>query len=79
MGVDEAGWTIADAYYLRVEARLLSLSEFPRRGTPRDELQPGIRTVPFERRLVVFYEVEGDTVTVRRVINGARETRGLLN
>ncbi len=35
-----------------------SLSEMPHRGVPRDDLAPGIRVLPFQRRAVVAYRVE---------------------
>ena len=70
---------IADAYLARIEARLASLSDFPARGTPRDDLAPGIRTLSFERRLVIAYAVQARTVLVLRVISGQRELAPLFD
>lgn len=66
----------ADGYLDRVEARLAALDRFPDRGSPRDDLSSGLRTLSFERRLVIAYRVVGDAVEVLRVIDGARALAG---
>lgn len=35
------------------------LEAFPQRGTPRDEIKPGLRKIAFRRRVVIAYLVEG--------------------
>jgi toxin ParE1/3/4 len=65
----EAGSAIADGYLDRVEARIAALSEFPNRGTSRNDLAPGLRTLSFERRLVIAYRIDDRTVLVLRVIS----------
>lgn len=44
-----------------------SLSTFPQRGTRRDEIRPGIRTIAVRRRYTIAYDVEGSMVTILRV------------
>jgi hypothetical protein len=39
----------------------------------RDDLQPGLRTVPFEHSAVIAYVVEGDQVSVINVFYGGRD------
>lgn len=68
----------ADAYLDRVEMRLAALGDFPERGTPRDDLALGLRTLSFERRLVIAYQVGEAQVLVLRVISGQRELAPLL-
>ena len=51
------------------ERFVAKLAMFPNRGTPRDELHPGMRSVTFERRYLVFYQVDGRRVEVVRVID----------
>ena len=77
--VDEASDDIADAYLNRVIAKLATLVDFPNRGTPRPDLGPGVRTVSFERRLIVIYRVEAETVTILRVVNGSRDLPRLFD
>jgi len=39
----------------------------PRRGQPRDDLGPGIRTLPFEGRATIAYLVDDIGVQIARV------------
>ncbi|WEK43405.1 MAG: type II toxin-antitoxin system RelE/ParE family toxin [Candidatus Sphingomonas colombiensis] len=75
---DETDPATASGYLDRIEERIASLSQFPDRGTPRDDLITGIRTLAFERRLLVAYMVDGSIVTVLRVINAARDLASLF-
>jgi len=63
----------AEAYNKRIRGVCFGLSEFPSRGTPRDDLRPGARTVPFEGRAVVVYLVDRQTVRVLRILHGGRD------
>jgi toxin ParE1/3/4 len=71
----EADANTASGYLDRIEERLASLSQFPERGTPRDDLIQGLRTAAFERRLVIAYMVDDSprVVTVLRIINARRD------
>jgi len=74
----EAGSAVADGYVDRLQTRIEALSEFPNRGTPRDDLISGLRTLAFERRFVIAYRVTAKDVRVLRVISGQRELAPLL-
>lgn len=63
---------IALAYTNRLEKFCLSLSVASERGTSRDNIRSGLRTVGFERRVTVAFEVTDDTVTVLRVFRSGR-------
>lgn len=69
----EAGQRVAKAYLDRVEAKIAALADFPDRGTPRGNLGPRVRTLAFERRLIIAYHVEALTATVLRVVSTARD------
>ena len=45
---EESGTRIAAGYIERIEAACLALAAFPERGTRRDDLLPGLRTIAFE-------------------------------
>ena len=77
----EADPLTADGYIDRIEKHVSLLSEFPGRGTPRDDLSPGLRTITFERRVVIAYMVDdtASTVSIMRVINSARDLRTLFS
>ena len=44
----------------------------PRRGTARDDVEPGIRIVGFQRRVSIVFKVNGDEVIVLGVYYGGR-------
>ena len=74
---DEAGEAIADAYLDRLEAKCWSLCDFPGRGTPRVGIGDGIRSITFERRLIIFYRVERQVLLILRIVSGARDLTAL--
>lgn len=61
---ERAGSLVAERFVAGVIARAERLSAFPLRGTPRDDLQIGLRTVVHRRKVTVAYVVEGDRVAV---------------
>jgi len=69
----EADISTADGYLGRIEKRIAALADFPHRGSPRDDLITGLRTLTFKRRLLIAYSVSGEVVTVQRVINAFRD------
>jgi toxin ParE1/3/4 len=64
---------IAFAYSSRIEAHAANLAEFPERGTPRDDLEPGLRTTPYTRRTIIAYRVSGDEVEILRLVHAGEE------
>ena len=58
----------------RIRAQCNSLSDFPVRGTRRDDLEPGLRTIGMERRVTIAFRVlEDNTVEILRIVYGGRE------
>ncbi len=53
---ERSGPTRASASVDRIEKACRSLSEFPERGTRRDDLRPGLRVIGFERRVAIRSE-----------------------
>jgi toxin ParE1/3/4 len=70
---DQAGPMTAFGYVERVQAYCLGLGDFPERGRRRDDLRPGLRTVGFERRVLIAFHVTGALVTIDRVLYGGRD------
>lgn len=66
-------------YTTRIEVRCAGLADYPEKGTPRDDFAPGIRTMIFERRVVIAYRVEGSQVVILRVVSGARDISGIFD
>ncbi len=64
-----AGAPTALRFVERIEAYCLGFAEAPERGTRRDDdLRPGLRTVGFERRATILFEVDNEKAAV--VIHG---------
>lgn len=62
----------ADAWVDRLDEVLRLLSTQPRIGRARDELSPGLRSMPFGR-YVIFYEPLDDGIDVVRLLHSARD------
>lgn len=69
---------VAETYVRRIAQTCLGLAEFPLRGTPRDDIRPGLRTIVFERRATIAYVVETSDVTVLRILHRGRDIDALL-
>jgi toxin ParE1/3/4 len=57
----------------RIEVYCLGLADFPKRGSPRDAVRPGLRVVGFGRRTTVAFHVAAKIVTIDRVLYGGRD------
>jgi toxin ParE1/3/4 len=68
---ERAGSEVAEAYVARVEFACYRLADFPNRGTPRFDVSKGLRSVTFERRVIIAYRVENGEVRIVRVIPAA--------
>ena len=66
----------------RFTSRLMSacerIGDAPLAGRPRDDLFPGLRTMAFEKRAVIAYRVEADTVVITNVFYGGRDYESLM-
>ncbi len=74
---DQSGDARAMAYVERIEAFCARFDLFPERGTRRDDLFAGLRLIGFEGRVAIAFLVEGDRVTIFRVLYGGRDIEGL--
>jgi toxin ParE1/3/4 len=60
-------------YIERIEAQCRSLSNFPERGTRRDDVASGLRLIGFERRVAIAFHVDPRVVTIDRILYGGRD------
>jgi len=60
-------------YTSRIEAHAAKLAEYPERGTPRDDLVPGMRTTPYRRRTIIAYRVTGEEVEILRLVHAGQD------
>ena len=69
----ESGYPqVAEALASRIFDRCESLGEFPMKGRARDDLQHGVRILPFERIAVITYRVLPGEVEVINIFYGGR-------
>ena len=63
----------AASFVGRIRQFCESLAEFPERGRLREDFGAGIRTLSFERRIVVAYRLERRAVVVLRVFYAGQD------
>ena len=68
----------AIGYIDRIEECCRSLAVFPNRGTRRDDLRSGLRILGFERRALIAFRSNADTVTILRVLYGWRDVEAAI-
>lgn len=67
----------ARAVVEQLHDRCRRIGAVPNGGTPRDDLAPGLRTVPFKRRAVIAYRVLPDAVEITNIFYGGRDLEAL--
>lgn len=67
----------AIGFVRRIKARCRRIGNVPMGGTARDDLQPGLRTVPFEHSAVIAYVAENNQVSVTNIFYGGRDYEAL--
>jgi toxin ParE1/3/4 len=67
----------AIGFVRRIKARCQRIGNVPMGGIARDDLQAGLRMVPFEHSAVIAYVVENDQVCVTNVFYGGRDYEAL--
>lgn len=68
---------IAVGFVERLRLRCERIGHAPHSGRPRDDLEPGLRTVPFEKTAVIAYRVEENRVRVLAIFYGGRDYEAL--
>ena len=69
----QAGVIVAGGYIDRIETACLALANFPERGTRRDDILPGLRTIGFERRATIAFRVLKTRVDIVTIAYGGRD------
>jgi toxin ParE1/3/4 len=62
----------AERYVQRLTQACHSLAEAPYRGTVRNDLAPGLRTVGFERTATIYFAIVGEQVVIVSIGYGRR-------
>jgi toxin ParE1/3/4 len=75
---ERSGAPRAERYVGAIVAACRAMAAFPQRGTKRDEVRPGLRTVGFKRRVTIAFSLEGDAVVIHGVLYGGRDYSRIL-
>jgi toxin ParE1/3/4 len=70
---EQTGHETAGAYIDRIEKACMALEAFPRRGTRRDDIRPGLRTMGFEGRATIVFHVGTKEVVIVRIFYGGQD------
>lgn len=65
--------TIGERYTAAIVKYCLALSTFPHRGTHRDDIRPGVRTIGYRRRATIAFEIAGDIVNILGIYYGGQD------
>ncbi len=68
----------AKAYTDRIQVRCTGLAFFPKQGTRRDDIRPGLRIIGFERRVAIVFHSTDDAVIIDRVLYGGQDLRKIM-
>lgn len=74
---DQSSPSIALRFVSAITERCEKLTRHPRRGTLREDLRPGLRTMGFRRRVTIAFAVDESVVTIIAVLYGGRDISGL--
>src|SRR5215210_7465211 len=55
-----------------------NLRFFPLRGRPRDQIEPGLRTLSYRGRVTVAYWVDGNRVLISDIFYAGRDYEAIL-
>jgi toxin ParE1/3/4 len=74
----QAGVVVAGDYIGRMQAACMALATVPERGTRRDDILPGLRTIGFERRATIAFRVLRTRVEIVTIAYGGRDFESTL-
>lgn len=70
---EDRGEDVANSYTLRLETYCQSLCTFPHRGLLCPDIGPNMRRIGFERRVTVYFRINGDEVIIARLLYAGRQ------
>jgi toxin ParE1/3/4 len=70
---ERGGGDTASAFDLRIAKACARLSDFPKRGTPHDDLKPGLRSIALKRRVTIAFLVEEERVRILRILYAGQD------
>jgi toxin ParE1/3/4 len=74
----EAGPSVALAFTTAIVDYCESFATFPNRGTRRDDLRRGLRTIGFRRRVTIAFAVARESVSIVGIFYGGQDVEAAL-
>ncbi len=74
----EAGSDVALAFTTAIIDYCESFTTFPNRGTRRNDLRPGLRTIGFRKRVTIAFDVEDEIISVIGIFYGGQDVEDAL-
>jgi toxin ParE1/3/4 len=73
----QSGLEQGDRFLNKLDAKFVKIAQFPNLGRQRDEILPGLRSLPMDNYLIL-YMVIGQDVEIFRVVSGYRDLSALF-
>jgi toxin ParE1/3/4 len=73
----QAGLQQSDRFLSKLEGKFAKIAQFPNIGRRRDEILPGLRSLPIDDYLILYMSI-GNDVEIFRVISGYRDISALF-
>jgi toxin ParE1/3/4 len=75
---DRGGDIRAEKYVGDIVARCRAMATFPRRGTKRNHVRPGLRTIGYKRRVTIAFSIEERMVVIHGIFYGGQDFERIL-
>jgi plasmid stabilization system protein ParE len=75
---EQSGDAVAESFVGAIVDHCDGFALFPERGTRRDDIYPGLRTVGYHRRLAIAFTVDDNTVVIHGVFYGGQDYEAVL-
>ena len=70
---DKASPAIAERFTSAIVEYRESFDVFPQRGTSREDLRPGLRTIGFRRAVTISFAIDNEIVTIIGIFYGGQD------
>jgi len=65
-------------YVRRIQRRCEEIGIAPLAYVERPDIRPGIRMAVFERRIVILYVIQNETIRITNILSGSRDYEALV-
>ena len=73
----QSGLDQADRFLNKLDAKFVKIAQFQNLGRQRDEILPGLRSLPMDNYLILYMAI-GQDVEIFRVVSGYRDLSALF-